>query len=722
MIITKDVLQQHSQRVLERLSELAVLPKMGTVAGQSVASLFFEELGLDIKGPINDVDIFVPMSMPREERGMDPLPPYHDLMNPDEFDLYSPKMRKSTTSSQAHQLETRGDDYAHIKFICERQGVNLLRTYKDGLRNFTLYKTELSEMDDTDDISYNIVNGFDMNCVGIGFNLKTQELVVTEHFLEFLNTKTIQIVTSNTPVHSLIRLHKKTDPTAPTALQGITSNTQQQREMVETNIQVVHAVKELKHLLVMQFGQQMFNSAQPYQDVLPPLVRTTPDNEYPLHTFDQTHMTPNRVCQQLMDNLDVWSNKNFHNEHTIARHALLYHFPALYSHLETHSDEHNALFFQTLRETKNEAEAFVVLNNVLHGCDLSSLDRMNIYVENKVELFHKYPRMHDVEHINAVIDAYNSWNYTETLVFHTLFKSPEDILLYNANKKTAQNRYFSRYGMLALTQGFEGRLFTKDSPDEQEILDYLSDFISFQKNSDEYGAWQMRSLDVRMTPPLLSRLSENTRIDVIQKLFSIQPTVLLNETVNDWGNGDRDDDLNVFYNTPIVHKHLECLFVNNVWSDDIFQSIPLSEQRHVVAYCCHHHLSRFIEFHCNASMLLERILPAHTIEHFLTSPTDNLGAIVVILNALKGEDLLNAVLTHATEYTSDAFIDLKRRLHERSLQKDDRKGFLLLDKSEPAYKYSSLENEVLVWLDKIILESALNTELNGSTVAKKRKM
>lgn len=263
---THDDLVKAAPRVLDRLRAMAQLPEHGTVAGQAVASMFFEELGHPVKGPVNDIDVFVNLSMSRTMRGLEALPPDHESPAP---------RRVLATSSHHGDVSLEFDRYRHIKFIAQRTEINIMRTYQVGLVNYTLISSTLTphgSISHDARVSQGIVDGFDLNVVGVGINLTTGEVVSSPGFLQFLNTCDIQVETCNTPSHTLIRLAKKFHGNE---IPGATCNYSTERAMLETAIRCQQRTKEgdeSNMQAVLRFGSGKFKQLhEQFADHLPPI-------------------------------------------------------------------------------------------------------------------------------------------------------------------------------------------------------------------------------------------------------------------------------------------------------------------------------------------------------------------------------------------------------------------------------------------------------------------
>ena len=275
-------LQAVAPAVLAKLRALADFPRQGTVAGQSVASMFLEALGHEIRGQVNDIDVFVSMGMPRADRGLEPLDPNLP---------YQQSNRRIGTSLHFNDVSSE-TDYGHVKFIALRSSVNILRTYRAGMVNYTLISSPLiphGAPGHNDAVSQAIVNGFDLNLVGVGINLETGQVVSSPGFLEFLNTGRIRVETCNTPAHTLVRLAKKT---FGGEVMGASCDYETERHLLEVALACQRSNEEdannTPHRLwtVLTFGAHYKKLHDRFSQVLPPLserVETLPDGR--VYTF-----------------------------------------------------------------------------------------------------------------------------------------------------------------------------------------------------------------------------------------------------------------------------------------------------------------------------------------------------------------------------------------------------------------------------------------------------
>lgn len=152
--------------ILDHLSKMCDLSRFseGYVAGQAVASAVFDLFGFGGGSIYNDIDIFAP------ER-----------------------------SGTLFREQGRDGEY-----LAGMKSYRVTRVERDGMINIIHcdHKTLSGER---------LIGDFDMNCVQVGVNLETREMIWTAAFLEFCLTRAIEVDNSFTPCHSLVRYFLKRD-------------------------------------------------------------------------------------------------------------------------------------------------------------------------------------------------------------------------------------------------------------------------------------------------------------------------------------------------------------------------------------------------------------------------------------------------------------------------------------------------------------------------------
>ena len=258
-------LEKAAPRVLSRLRAMAELPQYGTVAGQSVASLMWEELGHPSRGPVNDIDVFVNVNLPRPMRGLEALPPDSP---------YKPSRKVNSTSVSLREIGIENSHYDHVKFIALRMTTAILRTYQVGLVNYTLIHSAgvpSGSLGHGVDVSQDLIAGFDLNVVGVGINLESGEVVASPGFLEFLNTQKIRVETCNTPAHTLLRLANKY---FGGQVLNATCDFPQERALLELALSCQQAPPKGHSTFstVLNFGGGKYKALYDrYQEVMPPI-------------------------------------------------------------------------------------------------------------------------------------------------------------------------------------------------------------------------------------------------------------------------------------------------------------------------------------------------------------------------------------------------------------------------------------------------------------------
>lgn len=160
------------------------MPAYGVLAGQAVASAYFELIGSRFEPVYNDIDVFI-------------------------YDRYY-KVLKEYNNPNIDFL-----DNMHISFIKDypetmeipRLIFEIKKPYKilDTTRNGLLNRVMISE-----NVSVRrVVSSFDLNCVQIGVDLSSGILYKTKKFDSYINTGVLEVVSYASPHHTAIRLLNK---------------------------------------------------------------------------------------------------------------------------------------------------------------------------------------------------------------------------------------------------------------------------------------------------------------------------------------------------------------------------------------------------------------------------------------------------------------------------------------------------------------------------------
>lgn len=403
-MITQDDLIAATPRVLLRLQNLVQLPSMGTVGGQAVASVLFEELGLDLRGPINDVDIFVPYSLPKEERGITSV----------SRTAYS--VRNNPTAQTSRTIVQNGaGGYTHVKFICSRSNVFILRTYQDGLRNFTLMRHAVHEGDEHSvSVSQDIIDGFDLNAVQVGINIKHQTMVFSQDFLEFLNTKSLKVSTCNTPTHTLIRLAKKA---FGGELKNVTCDYERERSLITTYLQLVDTHRTLltaamNSPLVEDVGQKYATIAAQFSQHLPPLIASP--SQKGLLRFNCSDVPNNPHFEQLSALFAKSHNPNFS---AVFTSTLVSNFPKVFAVAE--NKKHNPTSWKALQQAVAGEISVAHTIHTVHALFHEQIllhSNFNMPENQSILFFYNTKCAKDPVKVQKIIAQYNQFNALERVL------------------------------------------------------------------------------------------------------------------------------------------------------------------------------------------------------------------------------------------------------------------------------------------------------------------
>lgn len=178
------------KKILKRVEAiLGFLPEKGVIAGQSIATLYLEEIGFqkkmkrDIK--INDIDLFV-----------------HDanisITNWD-LDSREPGITKKNVKNKIV------GEYNNIL----HNGVQIFKkSERDGMLNTIYYNA--SDASAFVFVSYQrIIESFDINAVQVGISMEDKKLIKTKEFEKFLNSGQMEMTEFGSPFDTLNRMYKK---------------------------------------------------------------------------------------------------------------------------------------------------------------------------------------------------------------------------------------------------------------------------------------------------------------------------------------------------------------------------------------------------------------------------------------------------------------------------------------------------------------------------------
>lgn len=179
--------------VLKHLTNFSVIPESGIIAGQAVCSAILD-LYFNKSGQVyNDIDVF-----------------YSQANKPLLAKELAPILYKKLTTTVHHTYAVYAQDvYGHI-YVPNHHRYHVVNSQSIGMLNFI--ECEFSEANFAvrpQSDAQSLIDSFDFNCVQVAVDIKSQELVWTKEFEEFVKNRQLKIVRLHTPYHSAIRLFKK---------------------------------------------------------------------------------------------------------------------------------------------------------------------------------------------------------------------------------------------------------------------------------------------------------------------------------------------------------------------------------------------------------------------------------------------------------------------------------------------------------------------------------
>lgn len=178
-------------QVLEFLGKYQKLPERGIVAGQSVASAIDAVFGRH-DPVINDVDVFRKVRVDKK--------------------IGSDKVNKTATRHRISIYNFDEGRQGYGWYAGMAQMLHLIQTYaiqsvsRDEMLNFVNCTTPGPAQPLT--VS-RVLAGFDLNCVRVGVDLESKQLVWDHHFERFMATRQLEISMLLTPNHTMVRFLRK---------------------------------------------------------------------------------------------------------------------------------------------------------------------------------------------------------------------------------------------------------------------------------------------------------------------------------------------------------------------------------------------------------------------------------------------------------------------------------------------------------------------------------
>ena len=172
------------------------------IAGGSVSNILISMIhgGTPV---INDIDIYKEV----KEAIQDPT-----TGNPVTLKYANKHEWYPATYVNEEGLEMVDDSYGRI-FVAENGAkMRVVRHLRKNIFNvieflYEDYRNPINKLNKTRETV--VLEGFDLNCCKAGIDVKTESIVYTREFLEFLETKQLKITSPSAPIQSAIRLYKK---------------------------------------------------------------------------------------------------------------------------------------------------------------------------------------------------------------------------------------------------------------------------------------------------------------------------------------------------------------------------------------------------------------------------------------------------------------------------------------------------------------------------------
>lgn len=195
--VLKTILSHHVTGVLnfvekELQKDGQELPKEGMLTGQAVCDLFLKLSGWkkfreEKEFKLNDIDVF-------------------NIMTEEAYLKHSREVGSCINTKQQSLNKFIGVGYGGFVGTINSESYIIVKTKTEKRLNITHVSFYLCK---TSPIYENILSKFDINCTQIGIDLKTGELIVSNHFLKFYQTGQLEIAYPGTPYHSPIRFVRK---------------------------------------------------------------------------------------------------------------------------------------------------------------------------------------------------------------------------------------------------------------------------------------------------------------------------------------------------------------------------------------------------------------------------------------------------------------------------------------------------------------------------------
>jgi hypothetical protein len=168
------------KQVISILRSKFDIPDKGILAGGSIANLIWELVSGN-KAVINDIDVFV----------LENITKYNSEKRP--LFLYKEDEIKYLEDYSGMSYKTNINNFYRIKKASK---------IENGIINIIEYESNVYD-------PMMIIKSFDINCTQIGYSLEDDKFYWTKDFEYFLQTGDLKVTNLTTPVHTAIRISKK---------------------------------------------------------------------------------------------------------------------------------------------------------------------------------------------------------------------------------------------------------------------------------------------------------------------------------------------------------------------------------------------------------------------------------------------------------------------------------------------------------------------------------
>lgn len=169
------------------------LPEKGFLAGQAVASAYFELTNQNLNPIYNDIDIFHKF-------------PIENFKKQYLKQKYTKKFEYKNNKKiiQEHIFHERQNDGYREQNIRNESIFSIIKSRRLDMFNFISINAHKEKMN-----IKHLIESFDLNCTKIGIDLETNELYISKDFRDFIEFKKLLLTDFGLPYHNPLRYAKK---------------------------------------------------------------------------------------------------------------------------------------------------------------------------------------------------------------------------------------------------------------------------------------------------------------------------------------------------------------------------------------------------------------------------------------------------------------------------------------------------------------------------------